>query len=71
MTTRLHILTEGDDEGTPMPDNVISFLDYFRPVGDEFVPIVMDLTVRMYGSFDLPRVAVWAHAGEDGMSPDH
>lgn len=59
-TGTTYILTEGDDDGTPMPDNVISFLDYFRPVGDEFGPIVMDLAVRMYGQFDLPRVMVLA-----------
>lgn len=58
--TDAYVLTEGDDDGTPMPDNVISFLDYFRPVGDEFGPIVMDLAVRMYGQFDLPRVVVLA-----------
>lgn len=44
-----YILTEGDDaEDLAGSDNVISFLDYFTPVGDEFGPIVMDLAVRMW-----------------------
>lgn len=67
MKTNAYVLTEGDDDGTPMPDNVISFLDYFRPVGDDFGPIVMDLAVRMYGQFDLPRVMV-SSAGGDTLS---
>lgn len=67
MKTNAYILTERDDDGTPMPDNVISFLDYFRPVGDDFGPIVMGLAVRMYGSFDLPRVMV-SSAGGDTLS---
>lgn len=71
MSKGLHILTEGDDDGTPMPDNVISL---FRPaaaepvmIGDEFAYIVMDLAVRMRGQFDLPRILV-SSAGGDTLS---
>lgn len=78
MTTGLHILTEGDDADTLAggSNNVISLFasspphDDFKLVGDEFWPIVSDLAVRMSGQFILPRLMVWAHAGEEGMSPD-
>ena len=68
-TTGTFILTEGDDGDTPM-SNVVSL---FRPLseepmllGDILAGIVLpDLAIRMRGDFDLPRLAVWAHGGEE------
>ena len=61
MTKGLHILTEGDDADEPASSgNVISFLDYFIPVGEDFDLIVTDLAVRMSGQFYLPRLTVLA-----------
>lgn len=61
MKTDAFILTEGDDADEPASSgNVISFLDYFIPVGEDFDLIVTDLAVRMSGQFHLPRLTVLA-----------
>lgn len=64
--TDAYILTEGDDLDEPASSgNVISFLDYFIPVGEDFDLIVSDLAVRMSGQFYLPRiVALTVREGE-------
>lgn len=75
MQTGSFILTEGDDADTLAGgSNVVPFR---RPelgdpisIGDLFALVVSEAAVRMVGNFDLPRLAVWAHAGEEGMSPD-
>jgi hypothetical protein len=59
-TGTTYILTEEDDADEPASSNVISFLDYFIPVGEDFDLIVTDLAVRMSGQFDLPRLTVLA-----------
>ena len=61
MTTGLHILTEGDDEDTPM-SNVISLTRPAREptlLGDIVAAFVLpELALRMRGNFDLPRLVV-------------
>lgn len=71
MTTGLHILTEGDDAEEPASSyNVVPFVRPAREpmlIGDLISAFILpDLSVRMVGNFDLPRVAVWAHVeGEE------
>ena len=60
-----YILTEGDDaEDLAGYSNVVPFVRPAREpmlIGDLISAFILpDLSVRMVGNFDLPRVAVWA-----------
>lgn len=58
MPTGTFILTEGDDEDTPM-SNVISLTRPAREpiaLGDLAAVIVSDLAVRLRGDFQLPKI---------------
>lgn len=61
MKTGTFILTEGDDEDTPM-SNVISLTRPAREptlLGDIVAAFVLpELALRMRGNFDLPRLVV-------------
>jgi hypothetical protein len=60
--------TEGDDGDTPM-SNVVSFnrpeLGDPLSIGDLAALVVADAAVMLRGNFNLPKLAVWAHGGEE------
>jgi hypothetical protein len=69
MNAGTYFSTEGDDADDLAGSNVV-FLN--RPqlgdplsIGDLAALVVADAAVRLRGNFVLPRLAVWAHGGEE------